>query len=599
MAVWTFNGTAAADLGISGVRIQKINQGVDTCTFVLPARAFDADDLFVKDSTVVVALDGTRVFVGRVVGSPVDAAGADENVTVTLAGPWWYLDNIIFQQTWKTTPHGEATLVDTYVARVVLGQADDGTSLNSAQMITAALNWAIARGAPIAIGNLPPAVTTPWAEITDAPVAEILRTMLRWMPDATVWWDYTTTPNPTLNITRRAAEEPQSLDCSQVSNMAGLNLSPNWDLHVPSVIIKYEKVNTVDGESYTEIEIDKAPAEATGLEIKAAVMTIDLQGASSTYEKQKIVCAQIHPEEVAWWQEKFPWLAGATDITVEDSAADPLKSEELIEGTAPWWKEDDFVQVTCTAKISYTLVEGGTTKKVSKEAFTVTVTGSNYSSQTFSKLSSSTTAETTPVGLAQSFYDARSVIYWEGSFTLIAQEVSPTWRPGMLINLTGGRAAWTTMNAQIQQVDYDVDNGTSVITVGAPHHLGPQDLIELARAARGRRPSYSAPRRTTGKGGGKSEVQGPANSKESNSTAAGVGVVRQVFAFGADKKIDIDAETGLITILDSSGETAKEIRLRLSDVTSAAAGAGAIELREIERCDGKRALVLMSDWYTP
>lgn len=601
MAIWTFNGTPAADLGISGVRIHKINQGVDTCEFVLPGRAFDADDLFVKDSTVVVALDGTRVFVGRVVGSPINAAGPEENVAVTLVGPWWYLDNIIFQQTWKTTPHGEATLVDSYVARVVLGQADDGTSLNSAQMITAALDWAIDRGAPIAIGDLPTAVTTPWAEITDAPVSEILRTMLRWMPDATAWWDYTTTPNPTLHITRRADEEPQTLDCSSASKMSGLNLAPNWDLQVPSVIIKYEKTNTVDGESYTEIVIDKAPEGATGLEIKAAVMTIDLQGANSTYEKQKIVCAQIHPEEVSWWQAKFPWLAGATDITIEESSATPAKSEELIEGTAPWWKEEDFVKVTCAAKISYTLVEGGTTKKVSKESFSVNITGSNYSSQTFSKLSSSTTAEPTPVGLAQSFYDARSVLYWEGGFTLTALEVTPTWRPGMLVNLTGGRAAWETMDGQIQQVDYDIDSGTTTVTLGAPHHLGPQDLIELARAARGRRPSYSASRRTSGKGGGKAEVQGPANSKESNSTAAGVGVVRQVFAFGADKKIDIDAETGLITILDTSGETAKEIRIRLSDIPAAAAAAGAIELRELDYCDdttAKKILVLASAPYT-
>jgi len=58
-------------------------------------------------------------------------------------------------------------------------------------------------GAPLAVGAVTPDAVAPYMEVLDHSCAEVIRAFLRWTPDATAAFDYTTSPFPTLSIHRR------------------------------------------------------------------------------------------------------------------------------------------------------------------------------------------------------------------------------------------------------------------------------------------------------------------------------------------------------------------------------------------------------------
>jgi hypothetical protein len=137
------------------------------------------------------------------------------------------------------------------------------------------------------------------------------------------------------------------------------------------------------------------------------------------------------------------------------------------------------------------------------------VTGTDAQTQTYSRLTSETEAEPVPAGLAQALYDATSVLQYDGVLELTETECSGAGAPGVLLNLSGGRAEWATMAAQIQRVEEMLELGLTKITVGPAKHLGQSELTAWLRANRNRRISYRLSERTTGTGSGNAaKVQG-------------------------------------------------------------------------------------------
>jgi len=146
------------------------------------------------------------------------------------------------------------------------------------------------------------------------------------------------------------------------------------------------------------------------------------------------------------------------------------------------------------------------------------VMGTNAETQTYSRLTSATAAEPVPEGLAQALYNAVSVLQYDGALELTEQECSGAAVPGLLLNLTGGRAEWASMAAQIQRVEEQLDLGQTKITVGPAKHLGHAELTAWLRANRNRRVSYRLNERTSGSGSGNAaKVQGGEQSPRSDS----------------------------------------------------------------------------------
>ena len=516
---------SAAAWGVAELVRMRVNQQADTVTFRAENRGSDADPLFAYGSTMRLFQDGVPWFYGRVVQVPGQATAAGEAQLYRLAGPWWYLDNLVFQQLWEMTSGGTMTLVETYQSLLILGQATDGTKVNTGTAIAEVLAYAIGRGAPLAIGAVTAGVIAPFAEALDESCGAAIRKLLRWTPDAVAAFDYTTSPVPTLSIVQRSAASSVTLP-AYGAPVSGLELTPRHDLVTPSVQLKYEQTNDLGGETFTSLSVDTAPTSATGQELGALVMTINLAGARATYHSQAITAAPIPSSgattsAVLWWQGKFPWLAdfAAGDISVvagtqtttldvgASGAATPADlPNELLSGSISAWMNFLSAPLRVQATLQYSGAASDEATDVwgpMKQRVVYTrVVGTNADTGTYQRLTSATAAEPMPTGLAAALYAATSVLQYDGVLELTETECSGAAAPGQLLDLTGGRAEWATMAAQIQRVEESIDTGVTRITVGPAKHLSREDLNQLLRVNRKRKPSYRLNQRTSGQASG-------------------------------------------------------------------------------------------------
>lgn len=515
--------------GIDRAQRSLVSQGADTLRISEAGGSYDTAALFDFDDTLILKEGSTRRFVGRVGGSRRIADERGEYREYTIYGPWSWLDQMVYQQSWKTTSGASATLVAMNKSRVVIGQDAAGAKVATGAEMTTAINWAITNGAAITLGTIDAGVTIPYQEVTDITVAELIRLCLRWTPDAAVWFDYTTTPNPTIHITRRADLTDLSIAVSPTLAQS-LDIVPRDDLTVPAVAIHYEQGNVVDGVTYNETTSDIYPISATGAEPRAVVATIDLVGGSSTNEKQAVKTDVISPGSKAFWKKHHPAIRNYADgdLTITggsvleyDSGGSPVTSaltRYLEEGTLSDWMGETSKPVFARALITY---EGSAGDDFTDKEFTVDLTGTTASKSLYSRLVSSAPGEGAPSGLAEALYDALSVLHWQGSFTKLESEVAGDAHPGKKLNLTGGLAAWATMNAMIQGVSEDIGSGKTTITFGPPEHLGPSDLVEMLRASRGARSTWRLNERTTAvKAADGGQVEGPKHTVKQNASIA-------------------------------------------------------------------------------
>jgi hypothetical protein len=512
---WTLrdaNGVeqSAAAWGVGELVRSRVNQQADTVTFRAAGRGSDADPLFAYGSTVQLFQDGAPWFYGRVVQVPGRATGKAEDQLYQLAGPWWYLENLVFQQAWELTNGLTVSLIETDKSRIILGQADDGTKLASGAAILEVLNYAIGLGAPMAVGTITPNAIAPYSEVLDESCAAMLQHFLRWTPDAITVFDYSTSPYPTLSIVQRSSAPSVTLP-AYGAPMSGLEITPRYDLQTPCVQLKFEQTDDLGGDTYTALTVQTAPTTATGFELGALVMTVDLAGARATYHSQAITTDSIPSSAattsaVLWWQGKFPWLNdfASTDLTVvsgtqnaaiENPANYPGVSvadlpNELLSGSVSAWMNFQSAPLLVQATLQYTGEDTtestevwGPTKQ--RQVYT-RVIGTNATTGTYKRLTSATDAEPVPAGLAAAIQAGTGVLQYDGKLELTELECSGATAPGQLLNLSGRRAEWTTMAAQIQRVQEEIDLGVTRITVGPAKHLDHGDLNALLRMNRRR-----------------------------------------------------------------------------------------------------------------
>lgn len=243
---WTLacNGVEklAADWGVAQLTRRLVSQGVDELTFRAEDSTLDSAAVFPHGAPVVLsrnrALDsagvfsgGTTWFQGIVTQVPRLGAPDAESMAYKISGPWWYLENRVFQQAYQnvflgfSTPGNPATAPvygQAHSSHLFLNQAPITGALariTTGQQIIEALNWALkpftdANAAPpFQIGSVTPALDVPIDEVRDITCAEVIHKMLRWSPDAVTWFDYTSTP-PTFNCHRRADMSTVNMDIS-------------------------------------------------------------------------------------------------------------------------------------------------------------------------------------------------------------------------------------------------------------------------------------------------------------------------------------------------------------------------------------------------
>jgi hypothetical protein len=257
--------------------------------------------------------------------------------------------------------------------------------------------------------------------------------------------------------------------------------------------------------------------QSNGRTFAAQTTTIDMEGSqtlSATIAAVSVDMGDPGSDSSAktFWTTLFPELADVTNLafydatnkpaTVTDQSGNPVNlstyNYRLTQGQiAPWMNSASGpgLGVKCTVKayFKYDQTTAVSTNSVQNAIAawhekTASITLTNLQGGTYS---TTAVGEVIPYGLAGYIYAIESIPQYEGNFTLQETEVTDQCPLGNNLNLTGGVAEWTTMNACVQSIGYDLLKGATTLTFGPAAHLGAKDFVERLRVNRGPRWYYS------------------------------------------------------------------------------------------------------------
>ncbi|MDR0728431.1 MAG: hypothetical protein LBF21_02385 [Puniceicoccales bacterium] len=495
-----------ADWGISrATRVLK-NQATDTLTL---ERDGEYPGAFAFGEPIRIHRGEELWFQGIVTETPSFDRARKAHQRCIISGPWWFLEQTIYQQKWKEssdTSSEDSPLQDVYKSHLILGQDENGQALSLGQQIGDVLAY-LSQEAGVAIAldpqlDLP--IFIPYDECKDLSCAEVIRRLLRWAPDTVSFFDYTG-ETPCLYLKRQSQLEALSLDLKDPRlGLQELRVRPRHDLQIPAVVLKFEKTHTVNGRVWSTLETQAWPAGADGTAPRSLVMTIELEGSRATYVRQKIGSEPIDLHSVSWWKAHLPGLENisAEAITVEEAERTGELPRELTEGSVASWMNASAETALIQARISYTSDE----ESVYRKRVTVKLRTTDALPKTYQFLSAYTSEEDAPSGLAEQLYAGVSPLTFEGQLHLETREVSG--HPmGKKLNLLGGDTAWATMQAAVQEVTEELGSGRTQIRFGPAQHLGAADLVELTRSNRHRFSVRNALARSSGEAEGSGCVE--------------------------------------------------------------------------------------------
>ena len=163
-------------------------------------------------------------------------------------------------------------------------------------------------GANIAFGACVISVYIPYDECKDLSCADVIRRLLRWVPDTVCYIDYQQTI-PTIYFKRRAQLTSTVLSLNS-ENISEFSIQPRYDLQMNSVVLKFERTNSTNGKAWKTTSVQKYPTNASENSLKSLVLTIDLEGAKSNYITQAVSVVAIETSSIAWWKAHIPALNG-------------------------------------------------------------------------------------------------------------------------------------------------------------------------------------------------------------------------------------------------------------------------------------------------
>ena len=199
--------------------------------------------------TLIVYRNNVRWFEGVVTKRPRQGTAQEESRTFEISGPWWFLENTVYQQGWQeldvAASTTEAVLAQKFRSRVLLGMDEGGVLIKTGAQIEAILNYCLQyskAGGETGVDRFSVGTVLTgqkvWAvDIRDQTCAEVVRSILRWHPNAVSSWDYSQSP-PQLTIDVPSATTSVDLVSS---DLVGASFNPRNDLVPPSVSFIYER----------------------------------------------------------------------------------------------------------------------------------------------------------------------------------------------------------------------------------------------------------------------------------------------------------------------------------------------------------------------
>ncbi len=230
--------------------------------FRMPSARIDTAAVFPEGSLLTLKRNGVGWFSGQVTQVPRRGNPRGEELNYIVHDPWYDIERTPFQQQWVTTTinGGAVQTLTTTQSRVTLGQSLDGVQMNLGQILNEVLIYMLyatqglafpttvvdsllpaapavnaGTGATFQISTIMPAVaatTVPYFEVTDLKCGEIIRKLLRYVPDVVQWFDFTTSP-PTLNFNHRSGLAPKTISVVSGAPTSGFAPVARYDLQVP------------------------------------------------------------------------------------------------------------------------------------------------------------------------------------------------------------------------------------------------------------------------------------------------------------------------------------------------------------------------------
>jgi hypothetical protein len=492
-ATWTDFATA----GITDCLLRFVSCGTDTATLQVdgdylasPLAAYGAT-LYLRDAA------GVQRFIGRVNALPRMATGQAESYQVEMVGAWWWLERVSAQQAWASG--GD-------YARLIVGQDDAGARVRLSQTIQAAVQRAIDRGVPLALGDIAEMGYVPAFEISNQRCSDVVLSCLRWFPDYLLAWDYSGEV-PELSIIA-----PDDVSATSVDLVAhppvDVQLAPRYADVCVGVRVIYEIARTVSGVVTNGYVYDTAGNATSPLALE---VVFPLRGRSSRNAvverlEQAIETQLIETSSKAFWREIFYGTLGAVpdeDWTLEEviPISTSTRAHRLVSGSYAEWmhtyhnvtvSEDEWaIEVEITRRDDADNIVSTSRRRLAAKWIAINSTTRTLTHERTEAVVDDD-GEAVPTGVALQLYRSWSRLHFDGRISWDADEVA-FFSLGSRLRLTNGRAEWATMDSSIRQIEYAVASGRTTLLPGPPARLEAEAAIALARAARGfRRPD--APR---------------------------------------------------------------------------------------------------------
>lgn len=523
MSTWLINDSSPESLGLTIVRGEFRGGGPSSVT-LRAVQPVDSGQVFSYGETVTLTRDGVVFFTGTVRSVPKAASSSDESHAYTIQDAWALLEKTTYQEPWCVTAAvGTTPAVFILLPVAILGMTHAGVAIDMGaqigEVITFAGKLVADGGAGIAIrcGSMPTGMPLWPTKVVGKTCAEVIRMSLQSHPDWIPWIDHTTTP-PTFNVTARATATAQTVGLGAASSVAITNTAER----VPdSVRIVYLTATQSGDDIVRDGSIDQYPSgDASGPGVLTTV--VPLAGTQAQYQKQQIQTRTLPTDQASakvWLNLKFPFLDGVDDshytitqwdktVVAETETLPPPVNpnatrivgttttnlpRELVKGSVQDWMRLKVGKIAI--QFAYFPTTSATDDEInllaSLPTTPVVVNVTNATTKIYQGLSNWTAPADVPTGIAEAYYNTlANGCNYEGSVTLIEDDIGTTQWHGATLNVTGGADDWTTMGAPIHRVAWDLENCQTEISFGPNKDYSVPDFLEYLKLLAHRTPYW-------------------------------------------------------------------------------------------------------------
>ena len=309
-----------AEWGFTGATRSGAVQSDDVVTLTRPTSdACTASDLWAWETELILRRDGEVYYRGYLAATPRSLSPDSESMTYELRSLWWILSRITYRQTWAALTGDSMGTVQT--GRVRLGATTATRSLSA--MVGQLTAYAATLGITLTVDlseigdpDIPP------IEGHNRTITDLLRAMLRWLPDVALVPVYTEAG--TTYRARLASSTPVEVITIGDAGLAALDITSLPELQVDAVQIIYEA--TASESTYDEA------VDGDGFSVaERLVGATDTYPLGATITRRSLVLTLPYPSP--------PGDAGSPAAAQPNIASQPIVTET--------WPEDGATDATC------------------------------------------------------------------------------------------------------------------------------------------------------------------------------------------------------------------------------------------------------------